>query len=354
MSAVPPGDLDPDGPAAPGSGIFGLECSERASRVVLVPVPFDATTSYGAGTAEGPGAILAASHQVDLYDIETGRPYEPGIHMRPIPEDLRALSKAARRDAVPVIEAGGDTRGRPDLEASRQRVNEACETMNRYVCGAVHELLTAQKIVGVVGGDHSVALGSLVAHGERFPRLGVLQIDAHADLRSAYEGFVYSHASVMERALARVPSIERLVQVGLRDVGGGEVETIRASGGRIAAFFDHELARARLCGTLLDTFDRVVAALPPAVYVSVDIDGLNPRLCPGTGTPVPGGLEFAELSFLLGAVARSGRRIVGFDLCEVAPRRADPNDEWDANVGARVLYKLIGWSLHSLGISGPA
>ena len=143
----------------------------------------------------------------------------------------------------------------------------------------------------------------------------------------------------------RLEGVGRIVQVGIRDFCEEEVERIAHSAGRVRTFFDVQLAAARSRGALAESFASAVSALPEAVYVSFDIDGLNPSLCPHTGTPVPGGLSFHEASALLGAVAQSGRRIVGFDLNEVAP--GDGDDEWDANVGARLLYKLIGWTLAS-------
>jgi agmatinase len=172
----------------------------------------------------------------------------------------------------------------------------------------------------------------------------VLHVDAHADLRVAYEGFTYSHASVLYNAAETCPEITRLVQVGLRDLSEEEHAYAARSGGRIVQHHDVALAQARFEGEpWAAQVRRIVDPLPADVYVSFDVDGLDPTLCPHTGTPVPGGLSFQEAAALIGGVVRSGRRIVGFDLVEVAPG-AD-GDEWDGNVGARLLYKLIGWML---------
>jgi len=176
--------------------------------------------------------------------------------------------------------------------------------------------------------------------------MGVLHIDAHADLRRAYEGFVWSHASIMYNVATRIPQVSKLVQVGIRDYCGEELDFAKASKGRVVTHFDALLSRERAGGTpWLKQCQRIVRALPREVYVSFDIDGLDPALCPHTGTPVPGGLGFHQAFELVGELVRSGRRIVGLDLNEVAPG-AD-GDEFDANVGARVLYKLIGWALLS-------
>jgi len=337
--------FDPSAAARPGSGIFGLPHGEAEARVVIVPVPFEATTSYGGGAADGPLAILEASHQVDLFDVETGRPYEAGIHMLPVPEHIRALDAAARADAATVIEAGGVGGGRPELSEAAARVNVASAEMNAWVEREVSRLLAAGKIAAVVGGDHSVAFGSIAAHARAFPGMGVLHLDAHADLRRAYEGFEHSHASVLYNVMERTGAA-RLVQVGIRDVSDEEIAYIEASGGRVWTHHDAVLAAARFAGEpWAAQVRRIVEPLPRDVYLTFDIDGLDPALCPHTGTPVPGGLSFQEACALLAGVVKSGRRIVGLDLVEVAP--GPPGDPWDGNVGARLLYKMIGWALLS-------
>jgi agmatinase len=338
--------FDPSAAAQPGSGVFGLPHSADEAAVVLVPVPFEATTSYGGGAARGPEAILHASRQIDLFDVETGRPYEAGIHMLPIPEELAQLDREARAAAAPVIEAGGVIPGRPELARAASEVDQACERVNAWVEDRVASLLARGKQVGLVGGDHSTALGAIAAHARRHPGLGLLHVDAHADLRVAFEGFTYSHASVLYNVAERLPEVSRIVQVGLRDLSEEEHAYAAASGGRIVQHVDADLARARFEGEpWAARVRRIVEPLPKDVYVSFDIDGLDPTLCPHTGTPVPGGLSFQEAAYLVGAIVRSGRRVVGFDLVEVAP---DPNGgEWDGNVGARLLYKLVGWMRHT-------
>jgi agmatinase len=336
--------FDPSAAALPGSGIFGLPHGEAEAALVLVPVPFEATTSYGGGTSRGPEAILGASRQVDLFDVETGRPYEAGIHLVATPAEVERLGRTARATAAPIIAAGG-TGGDPALLRAAAEVNEACARVNAWVEERVAGLLAAGKKAGVVGGDHSTALGSLAAHARRYPGLGVLHVDAHADLRVAYEGFTYSHASVIYNAAERLPEIGRIVQVGIRDLSEDEHRYAAGSGGRVVQHHDATLARARLEGeTWASQVRRILEPLPREVYVTFDIDGLDPTLCPHTGTPVPGGLSFQEASYLVAGIVRSGRRLVGFDLVEVAP---DPSggDEWDGNVGARLLYKLAGWAL---------
>ncbi|MEW5739075.1 MAG: agmatinase family protein [Myxococcota bacterium] len=333
--------FDPNAAAQPDSGIFGLPHSPEEAKVVLIPVPFEATTSYGGGTADGPAAILEASKQVDLFDLDTGKPYEGGIAMLEVPAQVRAWNDEAKRLAAPIIAEGGAKKGDPRLGP----VDALCEKMNAWVYETTKHWLGKGKLVGVVGGDHSTPYGCIQAHAERYPDLGILHLDAHADLRDAYEGFTWSHASIMFNVVQRLPGVKRLVQVGIRDFGEAELGVIRESGGRIHTFFDAKLQRARLDGMpWREAVEAIVSELPQRVYLSWDIDGLDPTLCPHTGTPVPGGLSFAQAQGLLEGIHRAGKQIVGFDLNEVAP---GPDDEWDANVGARLLYKQIGWALLS-------
>jgi agmatinase len=332
--------FDPDAAAVPGSGIFGLSGPEADAAIVLLPVPFAATVSYGGGAENGPAAILAASKQVDLFDLQFGRVYQAGIHLRPDPADVRAWHDEARRQAESVIASGGASPG----DAAVAAVDRAGARVNDHVHAATAAVLAAGKIPGVLGGDHSVPFGSIRACAERFPGLGILHVDAHADLRVAYEGFRWSHASIMDNVLRELPGVARLVQVGIRDFGEQELAAIRGSDGRVVAHFDLEWQRRRFTGTTFDQLVReAIEPLPERVYVSFDVDGLDPALCPHTGTPVPGGLQFAEAAHLLATLAHSGRKVVGFDLVEVAPGET----EWDANVAARLLYKLCGAALHA-------
>jgi agmatinase len=339
--------FDPNAAASADSGIFGLPFDEKEATLVFLPVPWEATTSYGGGTSGGPAAILEASKQVDLFDLEVTRPYEAGLHMLAESAEIRALGEKAKADARLVIEAAGVTGGDARLEAALARVNQAGDQLNDYVYGEIKRLLQAGKIAALVGGDHSTPFGAFKAVGERHPGFGILHFDAHSDTREAYEGFTWSHASIMHNALTRLPSIGKLVQVGIRDLCEQEMGFIRSQGTRMETFFDRDVQRRKLEGeSFARIASQIVASLPMEVWVSFDIDGLDPRYCPNTGTPVPGGLEFAEALYLLSAVVRSGRKIIGFDVNEVAPDPAGEN-EWDANVGARLLYKLSALTLAS-------
>lgn len=344
--------FDPDAAAAPGSGVYGLPFTVDEAKVILVPVPFEATTSYGAGAADGPAAILEASDQIDLFDVEIGRPYEPGIAMLDEDPQLRTWSDEAKDAAAAVSEAGG-VEGDPALETKLALVNQRSEQVNDWVYEKTRALLADGKIPCVIGGEHAVPFGAIRAYAERYPGMGILHLDAHADLREAFEGFTFSHASIFYNVMEKIPGVAKLVQVGLRDVGSAEHAYIRGSGGRVIAHFDQALCNERFEGaTWRQQVDRIVSDLPQQVYLSFDIDGLDPTLCPNTGTPVPGGLSFQQAAALIAGVVQSGRTIVGLDLCEVAP--GPEGDQWDGNVGARLLYKMIGWMLRSQGlISAP-
>lgn len=333
-------DFDPNAEAE-YDGIFGLPFSPEQARVVLVPVPFDATTSYRRGTSAGPAAIRRASWQVDLHDIETGDPWREGIAMLDVDPRLEAWNRDARA-------AADEARASEDRSAAVTRVDAISREVTATVAHAAAQAWDAGQVVGVVGGDHSCPLGAIQVAAQRVPGLGVLHIDAHADLRVAFEGFEQSHASIMHNVLERCPGVAKLVQVGVRDVCSAEVDAIEANPGRIRTFFDAGVAQRMCEGEPFSAIVRdIVAELPQQVWVSFDIDGLDPSLCPRTGTPVPGGLTFQQACYLLAAVPRSGRRLIGFDLCEVASE--GEADTFDAMVGARMLYKLVGWTLRSRG-----
>ncbi len=336
--------FDCNGPGIAGN-LFGLPFTPATAQLVIVPLPWEVTVSYHSGTAKGPRAILEASAQVDLSIREIRDAWKLGISMLPLPESIFEESARLRELAKPHITALES--GLP-LDASSpvvRTINEACENLNIYVKSTVEKWLGEKKLVGLVGGDHSTPLGFLRALSQQYDRFGVLQIDAHADLRKAYEGFLYSHASIMFNAL-KLPAIARLVQVGIRDYCDEELAVIDRAMGRVKTYFDQSMKdRLHEGHSWKAICDQIISDLPQHVYISFDIDGLNPTLCPGTGTPVPGGLEYDQVIFLIKRLVAAGKVIIGFDLNEVAPGR----DDWDANVGARLLYQLCNWMAVSQG-----
>jgi len=346
---------DPDGPPSPESGLYGLDDTFEDARAVVVPLPFEATVSYGAGTADGPEAIRRASHQVDLLDADVGDLRAFGIctlRETDAPLDaIRPLSDDARAAAIRAIDAQID--GRAPDRADIAIVDAASLVVEKTAHDVTTRILAAGKVPFVVGGDHSVPLGAIRAALARDPSIGVLHFDAHADLRLAYEGFAQSHASIMRNVKRAIPHLA-LTQVGIRDFSREEVAVIDDDA-RIVTFFDRHLRSARLDGTFRTLARAIVDTLPARVWVSFDIDGLDPVLCPNTGTPVPGGLSLDEWIAIMEALVASGRTIVGADLVEVSPGEAGVDgDAWDAVVGARVLYKLIGFAAMSVGATKPA
>ncbi|AII54200.1 agmatinase family protein [Hymenobacter sp. APR13] len=334
--------FDPNALGDAQGGVYGLPFTVDEAQVVIVPVPWEVTVSYRAGTAEGPEAIRDASLQVDLYDPDLPEAWRMGLAMEDNDGKVAAESQELRPRAEAYI--GWLEEGEPEADHAKYstapaHINQRGEALLQYLKQKTGAYLDAGKGVVLLGGDHSTPLGYMHALAERHEEFGILQIDAHCDLRPAYEGFEFSHASIMYNAL-KLPQVKKLVQVGIRDLCQQEAEMVEQSKGRITMFHNRFLSDERfakkswkkVCG-------KIIAQLPQKVYLSFDIDGLDPKLCPGTGTPVPGGLEFEEALYLIRAVVRSGRTIIGCDLNEVAPG----DTEWNAIVGARLLYSMANW-----------
>lgn len=325
-------EFDPNG-LATSNNLFGLPFNYAESETIILPVPWEVTVSYSAGTADAPEAIKQASSQVDLYDAFLEDAWKRGIFM--IPQDQEIWTKSSRFRKLAEKSIDQLERGRVDEDLVRQ-INEACEEMVNWVKLQSRQILADGKRLGLLGGDHSTPLGFMQALAENHKDFGILQIDAHADLREAYEGFKYSHASIMYNAL-KIDQVSKLVQVGIRDYCQAEVELIRQSEGRIKTYYDRDLKAAQYRGiSWQQQCQEIIDNLPDKIYLSFDIDGLDPKLCPNTGTPVAGGFEVEEILFLLESLVQSGREIIGFDLNEVSPSPS----EWDANVASRLLYRL--------------
>jgi len=328
------------------NGVFGLPFTEAESQIVLLPVPWELTVSYGGGTANGPAAIITASQQLDLYEPLHPFGYKVGIAMTEVPQGLARISTEKR----PIVKAYIESlsANQPTIEVLTD-INATSQLMVDAVKARCQELLSEGKFVGLVGGDHSTPLGYMQALAEIHDAYSIIQIDAHADLRNAYEGFTYSHASIMYNAL-KIPQVSKIVQVGVRDISHEEIDCIHALEGRVNLFHDHDMKKAAFLNkSWNDVTDLIINQLSDKVYISFDIDGLQPWLCPNTGTPVPDGLDLEQVFFLLEKIVATGKQIIGFDLCEVSP---GAEGEWDANVGARVLYKLCMLAVRSIGTIG--
>ena len=214
-------------------------------------------------------------------------------------------------------------------------LDSLCSEMNSVIEDMIAGELNAGRATGLLGGDHSVSYGSIAAHRHGYPNMGVLQIDAYADLRPSLDGMVWSHASVMYHVMENLKPVS-LTQVGVRAICSIE-RAYQESHERIMSYSDHELQMQLASGKCwLSVCDQIVASLPDEIYLSLDIDGLDPVCCPNTGTPVPGGLSFTQVSQLLHRIVESGRIIRGFDLVEVG------GSQYDALVAAHLLYLLCG------------
>jgi len=271
--------------------------SFETSRVAVLPVPYDFSTSYQGGTRWGPSAILAASRNMEVWDDELGPTYRAGIHTL------------------------------PELEPTALGPGE----MVKRVEQAFDWLYDSGKLPVMLGGEHSITAGAVRSALKRFPRLSVLQLDAHADMRDTYLDSPDSHACVMRRIREICPA----ASVGIRSLSEEEAEYLRAHPAPIWS--------TRAFRRLKGDWSAILDALGDDVFITFDLDGLDPACLPGTGTPEPGGLDWFEASDLIGAVA-ARRRIVGFDVVELAPLPGSVASDF---LAARMTYRMIGHMLKS-------
>jgi len=264
------------------------------ARFVIVPVPFEATTSYGEGTARGPAAILTASRYVELYDEELkAEPFTAGI----------ATAQTL------------DVTGTP--EDVMARIEER-----------VGGIAAAGHVPIVLGGEHSITPPAVRGVASAVGDITVVQFDAHADLRDEYEGTKLSHASAMARVRERFPA----VQIGIRSLSKPEAEWIERD--KLPVFFGHQIARDA------GWMERALAAIEtPNVYLTIDIDALDPSLVPQTGTPEPGGLSWYDVTKFIKMLAQR-KRVVGLDLVELAPQEGHHAADF---IAAKLVYKCIGF-----------
>ncbi len=333
-------NFDPNAVGNPNNNIFGLPFTEEDARLVILPIPWEVTVSYNAGTARAPEHIFNSSLQVDLFDPDVKDGWKQGFYMRPYDKKVLMKSDYLRKEAELYINYIAHEEIVADNKfmcKSLKEINEGSLFLNNWVYEQTKELLNAGKLVGLLGGDHSTPFGYFKAIAEKHGDFGILQIDAHCDLRQGYEGFKYSHASIMYNSLEEIPELTKLVQVGIRDYCDEEVNYLNANKARIVTYFDKDIKERQYEGeTWKQIVDEIISHLPDKVFISFDIDGLDPKLCPHTGTPVQGGFETEQVFYIFKKLVQSGRKFVGFDLNEVGVS----HDEWDENVGARCLFKL--------------
>jgi len=281
---------------------FGGLSNERAgfqdARVLIWPVPFEKTVSYGVGTRNGPHAIIDASRNMELFDEEIG----------------------------------GDTSaiGIHTLDASD--ADKEPDEMMQHLYEETRRLLDSDKFICMLGGEHSISSPVIRAHHEKYPNLSVLQIDAHADLRDEYDGTKFSHASVMRRVLEFCPA----VQVGIRSLSAEEAKAIPSLPTKV--FFAKDIVGHT------KWIEEAVAALDSDVYLTIDVDGFDPSLIPTTGTPEPGGLLWYDVLSLIKTTAQK-RRIIGMDVTELS---TSPGNNSPSFLTAKLIYKSLGYIFSDL------
>lgn len=276
-------------------GLTNKESDYRRSGYVVLPVPYEQTTTFGKGTAFGPTAILTASQEVELYDEELGfEPYRCGI---------------ATSGALEPTSAGP-------------------ERMAAIVDEAVRQILADKKLPITLGGEHSIAVGPVRACARVFDDLSVLQIDAHADLRDSYQGDRFSHACAMRRIR---DITDRTVGVGIRNYSAEEAKYIQESDVPVLLAQDIHSEKRKL--------EDALEYLTENVYVTIDLDGFDPSVIPGVGTPEPGGLGWYETLGLLKRLC-DAKRVIGFDVVELMPLPPGLVSDFTA---AKLIYKLIGY-----------
>lgn len=333
-------DFDPNGVGISNGNIFGFPVQENDADIIIIPVPWDATASYGKGTSKGPKAILDASTQLDYFHPLLKNAYQTRVFLTPISQDWENINEEfclQSIDYIQHLESGATEVG--DFRLFLDNINAAQQAMKINLKERALDLIKKNKIVAVLGGEHSTPLGLIEALDESYSNFGILQIDAHADLRDGYENFEQSHASIMFNVVKNCSNLSKLVQVGIRDVAQSEIDLIENSNGKIKTYFDWDIKEKTFNGIhWSNQVNEIISELPEHVYISFDIDGLIPSLCPNTGTPVAGGFQLEEITFLFFKLVASGKKIIGFDLNEVSPGESG---DWDANVGARALWNLV-------------
>lgn len=277
------------------AGLPDSYSSEASAKIVLLPVPFDQTTTYQKGTDKGPKALIEASRNMELYDIETAfEVYKEGIYTAP---------------AINI---------------------ESSEPMLQALYERTKHFLEQGKFVVVVGGEHSISYAPIRAHAEKYGKLTVLQLDAHADLQPAYEGNPWSHASVMAR-VKELNNVEKIVSVGIRSMATEELPNLDGAN----TFFAHKLEGN-------EWISEVLSKLSGPVYVTFDLDVFDSSLMPSTGTPEPGGLTWNQATKLLQRVAQE-KQLVGFDVVELCPKEGHPAPDY---LAAKLIYKLLSYQFN--------
>ena len=329
---------------------FGAKTAFNEADVILIPAPWEATASYGEGAHRGPVLIKKASAQLDFFNPDFNVSYNHKIHFEPSDPSILSLNKQARAWAKKIQKNWKEDKKLNKKElAWAKKVNQASLHLRDWIYEKSLRVFKRGKIPAIIGGDHSVSEGLINLTGQKLKgKYGLLHIDAHADLRKSYQGFKHSHASVMFNVLEGDFPPEKLVQVAVRDLCQSEFQKIKEDP-KIDCFFDREISFRLFSGESWSKISKqIISRLPSDIYISLDVDGLSWENAPGTGTPVPGGISFNQILYLLSEVRRQKKRLIAFDVVETAGN--GPGEAfWNGNVSARLIYHLAGLALSAKG-----
>ena len=299
-------------------------------QIFIYPVPWDITTTFHHGTAQGPEQIQAVFHQLD----ET-HPFTSNVNdlvFESASQRIVDLQSKHTSNSRSIIDTCNQNKPLTQMqEVSLKAINQASEEMNHIVYSDCLKLLDRGPVI-LCGGEHGVGVGYIRALAEQYDSFGVLQIDAHMDCRLKYFGYDYSHASVMTH-YSTTNGLESITQVGIRDYDVTEIEFQQSSNTVFNVFKDYDIHKRLFEGDNWRGICKdIIKPLPNNLFISLDIDGLSPELCPGTGTPVPGGISFNQCLYLLEMIFQE-KSIIGAEVVEIC----NDHSNWGATVGARFL-----------------
>lgn len=318
--------------------LFGSSASYADSKLVIIPAPWEPTTSYKGGTSNAPALIREASHQMDYFHEVYKGSYDQGIFYKKVHPQIKPLhDQALKVCSLIQHQLTHNDVFTDNFEEITKQANQLCDSFNSIIYNESKSILDDGKIPALFGGDHSCPYGLMKALSEHFTDWSILHVDAHFDLRVSYQGFKHSHASIIYNATQLENPPNQISQVGLRDFSKSEYDYALKQNHDM--WTDKKLKSKEFEGeSWVKTCEEILRNLTKNVYISFDIDGLDPQYCPSTGTPVPGGLSYNQATKLIEIIS-SNHNIIGFDLVEVA---SDPgnHDSWDINVGTRLLFDL--------------
>ena len=339
-------EFDPEEHFTKDSSIFGLpKDMKHPSLLYLFPSPWEPTTSFKKGCSKGPKALFKASKQMDLYHPYFKNVYKKGIKwFDDFEEKILALNTEATKicNSVQSLLDSGLKPAKKDTE----QVNLLSENFNQLIYENSLKLLQNNKTIGLIGGDHSSPYGLIKALTEFYKdSFSIVHIDAHFDFRNSYQGFTFSHASIMTNVMTKLLTPPKIFQLGIRDFCESEYSFANKHS---QFLLDQELQKRKALGaSFIELLDELFDGLDEKIYISFDIDGLSPEFCPNTGTPVPGGLSFSEAQFILEYLHRKGHQLIGFDLVEVSSNEnlAPLGEGIDEVTAVRLLYSLSCYAL---------